>query len=234
MTPGAGSRKISSTMTQANHLSWVQRVVLFILAKLIRLWCSTLRVKVEAPKPNAFYQNIPKPMIVLFWHNRLFLSLKFHFTYWSHRNAFGLTSASKDGAWVAGLLGYMGLGAIRGSSSRRGAQALREMLDVLEKQKADIVVTPDGPRGPKYSIKEGLISFAQKASNPMMLVSADYKSAWRLKGWDGFYIPKPFSTIVIRPSYFASFADLETQAKEQDVTIEDYMRNTLLKGCPKD
>ncbi len=60
-------------------------------------------------------------------------------------------------------------------------------------------ITPDGPRGPRYEFKEGALIVARRAKIPLLLIGADFESAWRFrKAWDMFYLPKPFSKVRMR------------------------------------
>jgi lysophospholipid acyltransferase (LPLAT)-like uncharacterized protein len=88
------------------------------------------------------------------------------------------------------------MGAVRGSSSRRGAAALLHLTRRLEEQ-YDVCITPDGPRGPRYRLQPGALLLAQHARIPLMPFLIEYSSCWRLKSWDGFAIPKPFSRVMV-------------------------------------
>lgn len=85
---------------------------------------------------------------------------------------------------------------IRGSSSRRGAQAVRELVTAAG-EGFDLAITPDGPRGPRYKVQEGVILAAQLTGLPLLPVS--YRLGWKvtLKSWDRFQIPLPFSTVEV-------------------------------------
>ena len=108
-----------------------------------------------------------------------------------------MTSTSKDGELIAQFLDRFGVGAVRGSATRRGSAALREMAGWLRRGH-DVGLTPDGSRGPCYEIKPGLVLLAQLSGCPVLPISFHYSSAWRLRTWDRFYIPKPFSTVTFR------------------------------------
>jgi len=82
----------------------------------------------------------------------------------------------------------------RGSSSRRGAQALIELASWLS-EGYDIALTPDGPRGPCYKLSPGLVLLAKNDGNPIMPLAVRYHDSWKLKSWDQFRIPKPFSRV---------------------------------------
>jgi lysophospholipid acyltransferase (LPLAT)-like uncharacterized protein len=108
----------------------------------------------------------------------------------------------------------LGMGSVRGSSSRRGSTALRE-LSVKIEEGYDLAVTPDGPRGPKYCLGPGVVFLAQKTGAPILPLHARYHHVFRLKTWDSFPIPLPFSRvdIILDPSITIdpSLLDLEPE-----------------------
>ena len=112
-----------------------------------------------------------------------------------HRQSTGLAamvSASRDGGFLTGILERFHVQPVRGSSSRRGPQALLELTTWAERG-YDLAITPDGPRGPLYVVQEGVMSLAQLTGLPIVPVS--YHLGWRIrvKSWDRFQIPLPFS-----------------------------------------
>lgn len=136
------------------------------------------------------------PTIYVIWHNRLALCLESHRAYFRKRNPThglaAMVSASKDGGFLTGILERYGVQPVRGSSSRRGAQALVELTGWAGRG-YDLALTPDGPRGPRYIAQDGVLSLAQVTGLPIVPVS--YSLNWRLraKSWDGFLIPLPFA-----------------------------------------
>jgi lysophospholipid acyltransferase (LPLAT)-like uncharacterized protein len=106
----------------------------------------------------------------------------------------------------------MGIDAARGSSSWRGMQALREML-AARQAGADIGITPDGPRGPCYDLKPGVVLLARLSHAPMILYCGRFRSAWRLRSWDGFYLPKPFSTVDLSVCFLPDYASLDADGE---------------------
>jgi lysophospholipid acyltransferase (LPLAT)-like uncharacterized protein len=143
-------------------------------------------------------KNVPRsPVIICFWHNRILgITLTFIRRYpgIARKGVTVLTSASRDGEVLAQLVAQFGMGAVRGSSSRRGSRALREVVVQVESGR-DIAITPDGPRGPRYSLGSGAISLAQLTAMPIVPMHAKFSRCFRLKSWDGFIIPLPFSKI---------------------------------------
>jgi len=108
-----------------------------------------------------------------------------------------LVSASRDGGVLAQLLDLFDVLPVRGSSSRRGAQALREFLTAA-KSGRDLALTPDGPRGPRYEVQQGIILAAQFTGLPIIPVAWSLGWKLRLRSWDAFQVPLPFSTCRLR------------------------------------
>ena len=106
----------------------------------------------------------------------------------------GLISASRDGDLSRSLIERSGYGTVRGSSSRKGVSALRR-LSRRSRAAATSVITPDGPRGPVYEVGPGVIFLAQKSGAAIVPINVEYSSCWRLKSWDRFFVPTPFSSV---------------------------------------
>jgi lysophospholipid acyltransferase (LPLAT)-like uncharacterized protein len=135
-----------------------------------------------------------EPAIGAVWHNRLLIFPIVLRRFVSHRQGAALISASRDGAWIAALVNKVGFDVVRGSSSRQGVTAVLQMADVLASGK-DVVIAPDGPRGPAYELGQGIIFLAQRSGAPIFPVNLEYSSAWRVKSWDRFFLPRPFSKV---------------------------------------
>jgi len=103
-----------------------------------------------------------------------------------------IVSASKDGAFLAAILECFKVQPVRGSTSRRGPQALLELLTWAERG-YDLAITPDGPRGPCYVVQEGVMSLAQLSG--LVIIPFAFQLQWKVrpKSWDRFQIPVPFS-----------------------------------------
>ena len=87
--------------------------------------------------------------------------------------------------------------AARGSSSRLGREAATALVEVM-RAGYDVGITPDGPRGPCYEVKPGAVIVPRRTAAPVLLVGAEFLSAWRLRSWDGFHVPRPFSCVKMR------------------------------------
>ncbi len=169
-----------------------------IAVAILRLLFSTIRLKVD---DDSVIKNDTsgKSIILCFWHNRILgITVSFLRRYPKHRKGVTvLTSPSKDGEILAQIMAGFRMGAIRGSSSRRGSQAMRELVRAVD-QGIDIAVTPDGPRGPCYKLGPGVVFLAQTTGTRILPLHAKFSRCVRLKSWDRFIIPLPFSTISIK------------------------------------
>jgi lysophospholipid acyltransferase (LPLAT)-like uncharacterized protein len=129
------------------------------------------------------------------WHNRQLLAPGMYNRFFQNdppgRRLAAMASASRDGAIAARILELFGAHAVRGSSSRRGAVALAELID-LARARYDLAVTPDGPRGPRYKVQAGTVVLAQYTGLPLVPVSLNLSRKKVLPSWDGFQIPLPF------------------------------------------
>lgn len=211
------------------HLSGWRTVVLWPLSLVLRVWCATIRVSISR-EDEGHLRNPDRPKVVIFWHNRLLFTPEVYRRYMSARGMSGLVSASRDGAWLAAFFRLMGIQAVRGSSSRRSVFATRELLDRLSAGD-NVAITPDGPRGPLYDFKAGAWRLAKMANAPILLVSGRYRRARRLKSWDGFYLPCPFTTVemrvklVAKPPVSDSHDDREgariLREMLMDITVDD-------------
>ena len=127
--------------------------------------------------------------IGLAWHNRL-LYFAPAFPKRIRTRCAAVVSASRDGQYVADFLKCFGIGSLRGSSSRRGANALLGAIHAIKEGK-NVIFTPDGPRGPRYVLKPGPVMLASKTGAAIIPVSINASRYWKVRSWDQFQIPKP-------------------------------------------
>lgn len=173
--------------------SWPARALIALGFALYRIWARTLRLRVEDPhNVRAFVRE--QPVIFGIWHNRLLMLPRVFDPSFPSRQSYGLISASRDGDLIANFIERSGYGTIRGSSSRKGVIALRQLVETLAGGD-NVLVTPDGPRGPVYTVSQGIVFLAQKSGAPIVPIHMEYSSAWRLKSWDRFAVPKPFAKL---------------------------------------
>lgn len=212
-----------------NRVPWWTYVVLAPASVVLRLWLMSLRMHVDAAQLAAV--NAQRgPVVICLWHNRLFIAAELRRRYRSFKPQHGLVSASKDGAWLVAFFNLMGIGAVRGSSSWRGGQATVE-LEAKLRAGHDIVVTPDGPRGPIYDFKKGPALLALRRRVPVFLVGADFGCAKSVRSWDRFKIPAPFSRVTLKVDVVLP------DTRHEALTPEAYaaeLRERLLALTPAD
>lgn len=178
-------------MAATRFLKRLPGFVAWFLALGVRIYAATLRVRL-VDECGLMADANPPATIYLVWHDRLLclppLSPKA-----MRPNTAVLVSHSRDGGYIADLLTRLGFDSVRGSSSKGGLAALRAMKRHLEEGK-QIVITPDGPRGPAYNVHKGAIWLARSTGAQVVPVSLNMRRPWRLRGWDRTQIPKPFSS----------------------------------------
>jgi hypothetical protein len=202
-------------------LGWFLRILVWLIA-LTQRWRLEDPHGVLAKPPQGAY-------IFAFWHNRIFFLPYLFRKYWRTRQrkrVAVLVSSSRDGEKLAKVLEKFDLVCVRGSSSRRGRQALRELHRLVD-DGHDIGITPDGPRGPKYKVQDGVISLAQLTG--ATIVPITYLLEWKitLTSWDAFMIPLPFGRCVVRlgqPLLIPRAADEQFRANKK-LELETVLQN---------
>ncbi len=172
---------------------WKARWLIAFGFHLLKLLGRTLRYEID-DRAGIIGQPVARNYIGALWHNRLLIFPLVLRRFFSNRRGAALISASRDGELLSDAIHRFDYDVIRGSSSRLGATALLQLGDVLANG-GDVVITPDGPRGPAYEIGPGMVFLAQKTGAEVLPINMEYSSCWRLKNWDRFIIPRPFSKI---------------------------------------
>ena len=190
---------------------------------LLQLWARTLRFEIEdragvvGTPPNERY-------IGALWHNRLLLFPFVLKRYLPERRGAALISASRDGALLADLVERFKFEVVRGSSSRKGASAIRQLAEVIANGK-DVVITPDGPRGPAYELGQGIIFLAQQSGAEVVPINMEYSSCWRVKSWDRFILPKPFAKVraIFGPPHRVASTSTEEEFERERLRLQEAM-----------
>jgi lysophospholipid acyltransferase (LPLAT)-like uncharacterized protein len=134
-----------------------------------------------------------KKVIFALWHNKLAFSFKI---FERHQNISGLASTHSDGKVITKITRLWGFKIIEGSTNKNPAKAIKGIIAALSKDEK-IVVTPDGPRGPKYKINSVITKIAYKQNAKVIPTACAASNYFTLNSWDQMIIPKPFSTVVI-------------------------------------
>lgn len=186
-------------LSRQNKKKLVKNVAPYLVRALLNIIWSTCRVvKIQGEQHIESLIKSNKPFIPVYWHQNhvygayLMLKLKKRGV-----NIGFLISPSADGDMSAKIAQSWGTVAIRGSSTRTGAKALRDLYLAITKDNISPVNTSDGPTGPIHVFKPGAIMLAQLTQSKLVPVSYTASKYWQLKSWDKFIIPKPFSKIVI-------------------------------------
>ena len=181
----------------------------------VRCYLSTLRIHIENEKPWLDYLKEGGRVLLCSWHQQFFAIIGHAKAYSIYRPSL-MISQSQDGNIIAGIAEKSGWCAVRGSSSRNGGRALREMVKQLKRSglAAHIV---DGPQGPAGIIKAGVVSLAHSAGAVVVPFYTYSDRAWYFNSWDHFMLPKPFAKVQLR------FGDMiDFSAAESDEAFEEY------------
>lgn len=185
---------------------WLAGRLIALVVYIVRLTC------------KCHYHNKPAisktVAIYAAWHGRLLM-----LPYLVDSNTKALISEHRDGIIISEAAKSFGIETISGSSTRGGSKALREILKTL-KNKTNLFITPDGPKGPARQAKPGVLEAARISTAPIIPMSFAATKFWRTKSWDGFTIPKPFSTIHLvygEPFHIAK----DLTSAEKDTLLKD-------------
>lgn len=164
-------------------------VVPFIGAILIRLlyWSNRKQFHLPFIIPH-------EPVIFAFWHADLLMQPYFYYQFRPVPKVKLLISEHFDGQIIARTVRFFKLGTIHGSTTRGGAKVLIQGLKSLS-QGYDIGITPDGPKGPRYEVSDGVVVMAQKRHTKVIVLHCRPSKYWQLSSWDHFVIPKPFGIL---------------------------------------
>lgn len=158
----------------------------------LRLAGRTFRYAVQEAEGYRRLRSEGRPKVFVFWHAWILPLVYLH----RNEGAVVLISRHADGEYIARVVEKMGFRTARGSSSRGGAQGLRELVRAV-RGGADAAITPDGPRGPARQFKPGGLLLSRITGAPLVPVRVRAPGAWRIDSWDRFIVPKPFSRIEV-------------------------------------
>jgi lysophospholipid acyltransferase (LPLAT)-like uncharacterized protein len=181
---------------------------------------TTLRFDVEGAEHYRRLRAAGQPLIFALWHSRLLPLVHLH----RNEGVVALVSNHRDGEYIARVMHRRGFGTARGSSTRGGAQGMRQLIRVARSGR-DLAITPDGPRGPARVFKMGAITLARVGGLPIVPVTAGCSRSWRAGSWDRLMVPKPFARLPVRydpPVYVPRDADedeLERLRQQLEATL---------------
>jgi lysophospholipid acyltransferase (LPLAT)-like uncharacterized protein len=183
---------LSPDDSSARPLDAQGKVAVYLGSGILRAIGSTWSIEIVGDDVMKKLWLSRKPAVFSLWHGQL-LPLIWHHR---HRDVTILVSEHRDGEIIARVAQSLGYGVIRGSTTRGGGRAILEVVSAIRTGRT-VAITSDGPRGPAKKVAPGPLIAAQRAAVPLVPAAAWASSAWRLKSWDSFMIPKPFAKIRI-------------------------------------
>ena len=188
--------------------------------------CRTCRFReINAGLVRDFVSDRTKNVIFVFWHNRMFFMtyfMKIRYVARGHK-LLVFSSYSKDGEIMTRLESSLGTSVIRGSTSKG---AIKGLINLLRKALTGYspVITPDGPRGPKYEVQDGLLFLSQKTGFPIIPISWNASKFYRFKSWDSFMIPLPGARVTVTYGQ-----PVIAQANEDKEALRKRIKDALMK-----
>jgi lysophospholipid acyltransferase (LPLAT)-like uncharacterized protein len=206
---------------------FLYRLGLPVTLGLIRLFWSSYRIRTVLG--DAHFDSAAREsavVIPVLWHQHMLVALK----YLLGKRELGinlgvLVSPSVDGEAGAMAAQRLGVHVIRGSATYTGARALRDFYLAVQKAKISPIITPDGPRGPRYEFKSGALLISQLAGKPMLPIAFAASHAFKFRTWDRFILPLPFARIVIAVGKPITTPRVLAQSEMQQ--MQDEMTATL-------
>lgn len=192
-------------------------LVPFLASLLIRFLYLTNRKKFHIPDSVG-----DEPIIFACWHGELLMLPYLYKQYRKKAHAKVLISDHFDGLLISKTIKYFGLGTIAGSTNRNAARVLIQGIKTI-KEGYDIGITPDGPKGPRHTVSDGIIAMSQKTKAKIVLVEIKPTKLWQFNSWDKFSVPKPFG----RLDYYASSPIDITGMDIEDA--REFLKKGLLK-----
>ncbi|HFQ62106.1 MAG TPA: DUF374 domain-containing protein [Epsilonproteobacteria bacterium] len=155
------------------------------------------------------------------WHGELFMSPQAYRYIHKKHAASAIISSHFDGALIAGTLAFLNIRPLRGSSRKGAKQVLLQAFKSI-KTGEEVLITPDGPKGPRHSMSDGALGIALKSKLPIFIMNFTAQRYWQLNSWDKFVIPKPFSKV----DFYIQSVSLDGMALEE---AKSYLSTKMLE-----
>lgn len=199
-------------------------LVLIPLCLFIKIWQATLRLKIS--NQDADILRHKDKFFVMFWHNRIFVLPYLKKVFRPNKKMSGLVSASKDGALLVALFNFFGIDSIRGSSRKRKVASLFEIAEAVE-EGSSVCITPDGPIGPIYKLKNGSLKVAEFTNLDILFMRINYKNYFTLPTWDKFQIPLPFSKVEMEIVKYCPYSQIASEAEQKEISPTEYAERLM-------
>ena len=200
------------------------------VATMTRFWMSTLdyRIAYYDPRLDPVHPDFRGPAIFIFWHEYIPFPLYLR----GHCNIAMLLSRHHDAEWLSEATRHMGFKTVRGSSNRGGVTALRQLF--RHSRRMNLTMTPDGPRGPRRKMALGPVYLSSRLGIPLVLCGYGYDRPWRLRTWDRFAIPRPYSRarMIVGPVFQVS-PGLSRGALQQECQRIERALDQVTEACER-
>jgi len=198
-----------------------------LVYRIIRLYSATFRLTVHNEEAWMKHHTEGGVILLCCLHQQFFAAIRYYKTYAKHHPGL-MISKSKDGEVIAQVANRTGWVTVRGSSSKGGAEALKDMIAHLKEHRLAAHIL-DGPRGPIGIVKPGLIRLAQESKARIVPFYIQVDRAWFFKSWDRFMLPKPFSRVKL---IYDDMIQLEEITSDEDferqrLHVENLMKQRL-------
>ncbi|MGN0867817.1 MAG: lysophospholipid acyltransferase family protein [Oligosphaeraceae bacterium] len=216
-----GTRSLFTLKNKRHMPRWLA----WLLAGVMKLYAATIRVRITGCRE--VLDTLPEqPVAFLLWHNRVLSAVCL-----VPRSVLSrctvMISASRDGEYISTIVRSFGLESVRGSSSRKGGQALLGLLHAL-KEGRSAVLTLDGPRGPRYTVHPGAVALGRIGAVPLVPIALNASHCWQMHSWDRMQIPWPFSKVEIvlgEPIHVAPRREASPPSEEEE---QERIRDAML------
>ena len=204
---------------------FVQKLIPYVYKIFMTVLMCTCRIKVHGKERTKSVRESGKGLLYSLWHDNNLIAV------WALRSEkfTAMVSNSKDGEIISRVIELTGNSVIRGSTSKGAMQAAQQGLRILSKNKV-LAITPDGPRGPKYHLQEGVLYLSALTKSPVIPVHLEASRQWEFNSWDTSKLPKPFSTLYVvygEPVSVTSedMADEDSKEKARQRVQQAMMKN---------
>ena len=193
-----------------------------LMVKMLLLSCRIIKVEGKQFEKEALAKSGGGAIYVT-WHQRM----SYHFHYFGARHVTVMISRSRDGEYVTRIAKWLGFKNVRGSSTRGGRAALKELIQDIKNGEIGGMLA-DGPLGPARVAKKGSVVMARNTQAPLIPILWGADRCWTLNTWDRYMIPKPFARLVFyygEPVWVPPSAD-----KKELASFRTILEDRLNKG----
>jgi len=195
----------------------MKNLKLYLLTKIVPFFLQLfVRFIFITSKKHFHYANVDseETLLIAMWHGDLLMQALNYREFRKNGSVKVIVSEHKDGLIIKKVCEYLGVKGIAGSSSKGAIKALKNAIKEI-RNGGDVAITPDGPRGPRFSVANGIVAISKKTNTRIVSLNSIPQKYWQINSWDKFIIPKPFGTIDFYVSDPFDVNDLEMEeAKE--------------------